>query len=213
MRTPEQLTKFVGKALDRGRDRTAIAAALTEAGWEPSETQAALAAWSETVFDPPIPRPQPQILARDAYRYGLMFVALMVVAGHLIWLGFYTIDVWLVDLTEPGRWRTYRLWEIRWSTAALITFTPVFLYLNLRSVAATRADPALRRSTVRRWLGFLTLFVASVAFLSDVVTLIYVWLNGDLSLRFVLKVLVVAVVSGGVFIFFRDETKGPKDAS
>jgi hypothetical protein len=211
MKASEQLTEFVGRALEGGRDRAAIAAALTVAGWTQAETRAALAAWSEADFKPPIPRPQPQLSARDAYRYGLIFVALMVVAGHLVWLCFYLIDMYLVDVTESFYTRQYRIWELRWSTATLITFTPVFLYLNFRSITATRADPSLRRSTVRRWLGFLTLFVASIAFLSDLVTAIYYWLNGELSLRFVLKVLVVAVVSGAVFLFFRSETQEPSN--
>jgi hypothetical protein len=212
MRPTDQVAAFVGEALSAGRDRAEIAAALTAAGWTPSEVETGLGAWAEAAFVPPVPRPRPHLSARDTYRYGLMFVALAVTAWHLAWLSFVLIDRWLPDPTDLS-WEQYRLWELRWSIAALAVFAPLFLVLNLRSARATRADPGLRRSAVRKWLGYLTLFLAAISILSDLLVAVYTWLNGELSPRFALKAATVAAVAGLIFLYFRAETRGDDDAA
>lgn len=51
----------------------------------------------------------------------------------------------------------------------------------------------------------LSLLCASLIVLSDFITFIYYFLSGELSLRFVLKVLVLAATSAGVYLFFKPE--------
>ena len=59
MRPADQLATFVAEALKAGRSREEISAALTEAGWTGPEIRAALHAWADTGFVPPVPRPRP----------------------------------------------------------------------------------------------------------------------------------------------------------
>jgi hypothetical protein len=77
---------------------------------------------------------------------------------------------------------------------------------------AARANPGARRSPVRKWLGYLTLFLAAIALLGDLIWVIYVYLQGDLGLRVLLKALVVLVVASAIFFYFRRETNGDFDA-
>src|SRR3546814_14426826 len=70
------------------------------------------------------------------------------------------------------------------------------------SVLEAERQPIKRLSPVRRWLTYLTLFLAAVALICDVTTLVYNLLGGELSVRFVLKVLVVGVIAGGVFGYY-----------
>jgi hypothetical protein len=55
---------------------------------------------------------------------------------------------------------------------------------------------------VRKWLTYLTLYVAATVVLSDLATLIQRTLGGELTSRFLLKVLTVAVLAGGVFGYY-----------
>lgn len=212
MRPADQLAEFTRDALATGKSRDDIRNALTQAGWAANEVSEALDAWADIDFPTPVPRPRPYVSAREAFFYGIMFVALAVTAWHLVSLAHNLIDHWVADPLEDGRGR-YALSSTRWSIAALIVFAPTFLLLNRKTVQATRSDPGKRRSGVRKWFGYVTLFLAAMSLLGDLMATIYALLSGDLTLRFFLKALVVAGVAGAVFAYFRGETDETDDAA
>ena len=55
---------------------------------------------------------------------------------------------------------------------------------------------------MRRWLTYLTLFLAAIALVSDMITLVYNLLGGELTLRFVLKVVIVGAIAGSIFSYY-----------
>ena len=74
-------------------------------------------------------------------------------------------------------------------------------------------SPAKRLSAVRRWLTYVTLFLAATVLIGDLITLVYNLLGGELSLRFVLKVLVVGTIAGAIFGYYlRDLRREEKEA-
>jgi len=141
----------------------------------------------------------------------------------------YTSGIALVELVYQFINRTFpdsadgtvlaqsTLGSVRWSTACLLIAFPVFLYLGRRSYRATRRDPEQRTSKIRKWLTYLTLFVAASALLCDVITLVFYLLGGELTVRFLLKVLTVAAVAGSVFGYFlwdlRQADRTPEELS
>jgi len=210
MRPSDQLAEFTRDALSAGKSRDDIRTALTDAGWARNEVEDALNAWAEIDFTTPVPRPRPYVSAREAFFYGIMFAALAMTAWHLVALLHNLIDYGLPDTDD---FRGYAFSSIRWSIAALIVFAPTFLFLNHRVVRETKADPGKRRSGVRKWLGYATLFLAGITLLGDLMVVIYELLSGDLTLRFILKALVVAVVAGMIFIYFRRQIDEAPDAT
>jgi cytochrome c biogenesis factor len=69
---------------------------------------------------------------------------------------------------------------------------------------ATRAD-----IWVRRWALYLTLFIAGITILGDLIALLNAFLAGeDLTARFLLKVLVVLLVASGTFMHFLADLRG-----
>ena len=212
MRPSDQLAEFTRDALAAGKNRDDIRTALTQSGWAPNEGSEALDAWADIDFPTPGPRPRPYVSAREAFFYGIMFVALAMTAWHLVALFHNLIDHWITDLRDENTGR-YALSSTRWSIAALIVFTPTFLLLNRRTVQATKADPGKRRSGVRKWFGYVTLFLASISLLGDLMAVIYALLSGDLTLRFILKALVVAGVAGAIFAYFRQEADEARDGA
>ena len=213
MRAADQVAGFVANALTAGRSRSEIAAALSAAGWTASEVSAALEAWATTDFSPPVPRPRPYVSARDAFLYGLMFAALAMTSWYITDLGFALIDRWLPELTDPESYGYDNFnWTVRWSIATLVVTLPVFLVLNVRATRAARSDPAKRRSVVRKWFGYITLFLAAVALAGDLIATIYSLLNGDLSARVASKAALVAVTAGLIFMYYHGELEGGPDA-
>lgn len=199
MKPAERLSEFVRLSLTQGDPPPAIAQALAKAGWSPPEIAEALAGWLPG--QPPVPRPQPYASAQEALLYGLLFVSLGMISWHLCQLGLGLIDYLIPD---PGEYAIAPGTSERWSIAALIAFTPVFALLSRRVARFSRDDGGRRRSLVRKWFASITLLVASLVFLGDAIYVIYALLNGDLTLRFVCKAVLVAVVAGVVLAYYRD---------
>jgi hypothetical protein len=65
-----------------------------------------------------------------------------------------------------------------------------------------RINPVKRLSTIRRWLTYLTLFIAAGVLIGDLITLVYNLLGGELTVRFVLKVITVAAIAGTAFGYY-----------
>jgi len=210
MRPADQLAQFVAEALKSGRSRQEIADALQEAGWTQNEVSGALGAWAETGFTPPVPRPRPYVSAREAFLYALMFLALAMTAWNITTLGFELIELWLPDATD--KYTRYSAQSVRWSVSVLVVFFPLFLVMNTRAQRAARADPGQRRSAVRKWFGYITLFLAAIALLGDLIAVIYALLSGDLTARFIAKAALVALTAGLIFLYFRGEMEEVQDA-
>jgi high-affinity Fe2+/Pb2+ permease len=65
-----------------------------------------------------------------------------------------------------------------------------------------RTQPEKLESGVRKWLTYIALLLASATVIGDLVTFLSYFLRGDLTTRFVLKVLTVLVIAGGVFWYY-----------
>ena len=75
MAEPRELSRFIKDALAAGLPRDEIRAALRDAGWSETETEAALARWSDRITPAgPVPQPVQSTAARDALFYALLFV-------------------------------------------------------------------------------------------------------------------------------------------
>lgn len=193
-----QLESFVKEALQTGKTRDEIAKALESAGWPGAQISNALTAYADIPFPVPVPRPRPSLTAREAFLYLVMFSTLYFSAWNLGSLLFS-----FIDRMYPDANRGYYLYDVqRWSTAAVIIGFPVFLFLARYINKQIELNPFKRLSPARRWLTYLTLFLASTALLCDVTTLIYNLLGGDLTTRFVLKILVVAAIAGSCFTYY-----------
>ena len=61
--------------------------------------------------------------------------------------------------------------------------------------ANIRKSPEMAKSGVRRWLSFLSLFVGAVTIVADAITVVFHLVEGDLTVRFLLKVLGLFVIT------------------
>lgn len=200
--TPDELTEFVKAALARAVPRGEIEAALRSAGWTVDQTRSALAGFADSEFPIPVPRPRPYLDAREAFLYLILFSTLYMSAYHLGDLLFDIINAAFPDPADRVELMAYRRVSMRWSISWLIVAFPVFLYMSRLVGRDIAADPNKRHSKVRRWLTYLTLFIASGAIIGDVVALVYNLLGGEITVRFLLKVLVVAFIAGSVFWYY-----------
>lgn len=209
----QDIDGFVRDALSRGLPRDQIAAALVSAGWPEAQVRSALAAYADVAFPIPVPRPRSTLSARDAFFYLLLFTTLYIAAINFGSLAFDLINRALPDPADPA-WRVSSLNEsIRFSTASILIAFPLFLWLSWWLAREDQRNPARRLSPVRRWLTYLTLFVAASVLVGDMIALVNALLGGELTLRFSLKVLVVAAIAGtGFGYYFGDLRRGEREA-
>lgn len=97
---------------------------------------------------------------------------------------------------------------MRFAMATLIVMVPVAVILMRYIRKDISREPAKNDLWVRRWALVLTVFIAGLAVVGDLITLINYFLGGDLTMRFILKVLVLLLVAGGVFMHFFADLKG-----
>ena len=209
----QDLIAFVKDGLQRGLARADIEAVLLRAGWPPEQVHRALAGFADIEFAIPVPRPIPTVSAREAFMYVLMFATLFVSAYNLGDLLFDIIDRRFPDPVSP-RAEAFTLQSIRWALSALIVAFPIFLWMAWLIARLVRADPTKRASRIRRRLTYITLFIAACVLIGDVITVVYSFLGGELTTRFVLKVITVGAIAGTAFGYYlsdlRVEEKEPE---
>lgn len=216
MAIPEDLLAFVKEALTLRLPRAQIEEALLQAGWEREQIDAGLAGFAEAEFPIPVPRPRPYLSAREAFLYLLLFTTLYLSAYNFGQICFQLINLAIPDPASPAygpgpaRIREF----LRWAVSSLVVALPIFLYLSALTAREVRRDPAKRTSKVRRWLTYLTLFIAAAVIIGDLIVLLNDLLGGELTTRFVLKVATVGVIAAGVFTYYlKDLRSAEKDTA
>jgi hypothetical protein len=206
MAADERLIGFVERALERGIARADIERALLAAGWRRDGVCEALAAFSDSDLALPVPRPRPYLSAKEAFLYLVLFTCLYLCAWNLGSLLFELIESAFPDFSNP-LWREGDPDTIRWAVAWLVVAFPLFLGLSRHLEVGLRKDPTKRGSRVRKWLTYLTLYVAATVIVGDLATLIFNLLGGELTTRFLLKAATVAAIAGAIFGYYLTELR------
>ena len=195
------LVAFLEHARSKGMDHGTIRMLLLSAGWKEKDVARALA---EHALDMPVPSPTDGGGARDAFLHLSAFAALYASAIASVSLLFAYVNRLLPDpaFRDAARAEVWSLRGMRWSLATLLVLFPSFLWLSRLLLREMRVQPEKSWSGVRRWLTYLTLFVAAVALATDIVTLVFYLLEGELSARFLVKIAIVCLVAGLAFVYY-----------
>ena len=214
MEKPEyELREFTRQALSSGISRNEIKTALLTAGWDADRVEKSLQDFAEIDFPLPVPRPRPSLAAREAFVYLLLFATLYTSAFHFGNLLFLFIEKAVPDPAIQAVTAEWGDDRIRFSVSALIVAFPLYLFLSAKIGRELLASPAARASAVRRWLTYITLFIAASILIGDLTTLLFNLLGGELTLRFMLKSLTVGMIAGAIFLFYLGGLKKEEKSS
>lgn len=208
----EKLSGFIEHARQTGLDYSTIFLLLRSAGWKDHEIAEAVAARELSM---PVPRRMGIGSASEAFFHLLAFTALYTAAVSLIYLLFAYIEFAFPDPVDRTSMYAVQLAlsGVRASLAALMISFPLFLSVWWFLLRAIRRSPEKAQGEVRRWLSFLTLFVGAVTIMADVITAVYYLVEGDLTVRFLLKVLALLVVTGSLFVYLALTLRSESEAS
>lgn len=108
-----------------------------------------------------------------------------------------------------------RYWELRTAgsnargaIAFLLVVTPTFIILNRAIFKQQKEVHTETYVPITRWIVYLSLFVGSAVLLGTLISVIMHFLNGELTIRFILKVLVTLTIIGAAIAYYVHDTKG-----
>lgn len=137
---------------------------------------------------------------RDVFLHLLMMAMLYIGVISLTSLAFAYINFSFPDLLDYSR--SGILDDIRFHSSMLIVSFPLLLILARLVQKDFRKNPAKHELRFRKWLIYLTLFLAAITIVIDLIQLVNRFYGGELTTSFVLKVLSVLIVAGAVFGYY-----------
>lgn len=159
------------------------------------------------------PTPNHGASAKDFFLHLGMMVALYAVAISFLNLLFRVIDRAFplyqdMSCGFAGCYNYATSSPISLPVATLIIVFPIFIGLAYIVYRSYISDPSKKDIWIRRWLTYITLFVAGVVLAGDLVTVLYKFLDGqDITGAFLLKALAVLVVMAAVFWYFLSDIR------
>lgn len=146
--------------------------------------------------------------AKDFFLHLGAVIALYTVVGSFLNLIFKVINKAYPEINNYN----YYYWgggsEISMPVATLIIVFPIFILLSYFVYKIYAENPAKKELGVRKWLVYITLFVAGIILVGDLVIVLYKFLDGqNLTAAFLLKALAVVLVTGFVFGFYLQDIR------
>lgn len=149
--------------------------------------------------------------AIDVFLYLGIGITLVVSVTNLLQIVFTAIDRKFADILTNAYVDVYSS-DVRFAIASLIVMFPLYLFLSWY-VAKDIAKFLYKRDlTIRKVVIYTTIFITVCTLIGTLVSIIYTYLGGELTVRFAYKALAVFVVALGVFWYYfysirRDYTK------
>lgn len=142
----------------------------------------------------------PRSTAKDVFVHLFSIVTLYVSVFSFIALCFAYVDVSFPDALNF--YYSGSLDVIRSSMASVMVMWPAFLGISWLMHRDAKADGERREVGIRKWLLYLTLFVTAITIVVDLITLVNYFLNGEITTRFILKVIIVLATAAAVFGYY-----------
>ncbi len=143
---------------------------------------------------------KPKITPKDFFLWAMAMIALYSSIFALI-----TLLFGYIDYAFPDALNSYidpYSSGMRYQIATLLVMFPLFLVVMRFIRKDIVRDPTRSDIWIRRWALYLTVFLAGLTMVIDLIVLVNSFLGGEITTRFVLKVLVVLGIAGVAFMHF-----------
>lgn len=201
------MDRYVSERLAHGDDPEVIARHLALVGWPEVDVKDALA---RALVAQGVPAPEDDRLRGgrtaptvDVVLNFFSFILLAIVATAFGVLYYQIINAFFPDPLQImyGSYDASRS-AMHYAMAALLIGFPLYVFSVRLWFKRTLEGERKVESKLSKWLTYLVLLVAAVTIVGDLITSIYFLLQGELTLRFFLKAIVILAVAGAVFGFY-----------
>lgn len=138
---------------------------------------------------------------KDVFGQLLAIIGLYVSVIAFGALIFALVNLYFPDVLNYG-YGQFAKGSLRWPLAILIIVFPLFIWWNSYLQKDLEKNPEKKELRSRKWFLHFTLFAAAIVIVGDLVSLIFRFLNGDLTVQFVLKILAIFLIASAVFIYY-----------
>jgi hypothetical protein len=154
--------------------------------------------------------------AKFSFFYLLSLVSLVFSALGTGMILFQFINKKIIDLVSvyPGGFDSGTL---KFGISAVIIAAPIYFLMMWLINKSLLSGNLNKDSVVRKWLTYFILFVSSVVMIGWLIAVIYNFLDGELTARFILKALVAVSIAISIFGFYlydikRNDVKNKKNS-
>ncbi|MBP6857812.1 MAG: hypothetical protein KBC11_01310 [Candidatus Pacebacteria bacterium] len=137
-----------------------------------------------------------------------LVISLIASASAFLSLLFATLDHVFPDVltsTYQYGYASYSFDQMRSSIALLIIMFPVFLVIARYWSKAVKGHLSHWDEVMKKWVIYLVVFLASLMVIIDLVTLVRYFVSGEITIRFILKVLAVLITAKIVGLYYLSE--------
>ena len=138
---------------------------------------------------------------KDVFMNLLTIIGLYVVVVSFGALVFQLINIYFPDPLQ-GDTGHYARQTLRWPLSVLVIVFPLYIWLVSYGEKDLLKNPLKRELKTRKWLLYFTLFATTIVIVVDLITLIFRFLEGELTVRFLLKVATVLLIAAAVFLYY-----------
>lgn len=128
-----------------------------------------------------------------------------IVTFYLSVIGFITLYIQYISAKFPDPLNYYFTDiadAVRLFSSILLIAVPAYLLTAWMLAKDLFTNPAKRELRLRKWLVYFTLFISAITIVIDLITFIYNFLSGELTIQFFLKILTVLLVAVAVFAYY-----------
>ncbi len=202
-----QLEKYIRDARAQGASDDAIRAELLKVGWPADAVNDALAPKSAPAAPSLPPPPPPQFGMWVTFQYAVSFICLYIVSVALASLLDTFVDRWFGPASAYSGGNYSYASGIQLQLASLIVAFPLFIWLFVVLREKLARNPGLRALTLRKRLIYITLFIAAILIIGDLIWNIYDILSGNFTTTGFGHLVVLLLISGSVFFYLLSDVK------
>jgi len=210
----DNLKNYILGQIQAGKDKNAITEQLSSVGWSEEDIDSA---YAKALVENGVPIPESAKQKLGAKRASTVdtilslfsFILLGTVIFSLGALWFAVINYYFPDSLDNTRYSYYRHFSdtIHYAISALIISYPLY-YLSVKIwFKRFREEENKKESRLTKWVTYLVLLAVSITIVGDLITIVYTFLQGEISTRFFLKALVVLFIAGLTLGFYYLERK------
>ncbi len=146
---------------------------------------------------------RPKMSPKDFFVYLGTAVTLYASAGSLLALLFAIVNSKFPDPLAYG----YGYYgetssPITFAISTLLVVFPLFLTLSWYARKEIGRDPSKANLAIRKWFVWFTLFITGATIAGDVIALVHTYLGGEVTARFIWKMISVLIVAGVIFAYY-----------
>lgn len=153
--------------------------------------------------------------AKFAFYYLLSLVALIFMSLSAGMIIFQVINKTIVDAigATPGLFDSGAL---KFAISALVIAIPIYYVLAWKINKSLFSGQLDKNAGVRKWLTYFILLISAVVMIGWLIATLNNFLNGELTLKFILKALTAIIISALIFVYYlydirREEVVNTKD--